>query len=171
MGSRKSEAKRSAAAVASPQRKTEVETIDYGSGPLDPLPAGTAELMDAMDAQDQDEADLTPAAPPRPEPQMISVSLPLGELDPKEYRSAHIDMHLTPEQADTLRELAIGLRGMPFELTADGRDFRNGGRLVDSGQNALRWLLNGLAIAKRRRASEAESSPESTAQESEDSET
>jgi len=159
MASRKSGTKNTAAAAAA------TETAQT----LSPLAPGEVKTQgEGDDAESVD--DLVPQEPERPEPRMISVSLPLGELDPKEYRSAHIDMHLTPEQADTLRELSLGLRGMPFELTADGLGFRQNGRLVDSGQNALRWLLNGLAIAKRRRASEAESSPESSAQESEDSE-
>jgi hypothetical protein len=147
MASRKSAAKNTTAPVATPEAD-ERQT----------LPAGTAELMDAMQEVDELDppADVVAEEPTRPESQRVTVSLLLGELDPSEYRSAHIDMHLTPEQADVLRELSLGHRGMPFELAADGVNFRDGGRLVDSGPNALRWLLNGLVIAKRRRTLEAQ---------------
>lgn len=88
-----------------------------------------------------------PAKPKRAEPVLVSASLPIGELPEGEYLSPHLDMQLQPNQARMLRRLSIGLRGMPYELNAEGTGFREDGRLVQSQPDAIRWLLNGMLIS------------------------
>lgn len=63
-------------------------------------------------------------------------SLPLGELVEGHHMQRHLDVRLSPHQAQNLKRLTNGLDAQQAKL-------QNGGR-VHNGPTALRWLLENL---------------------------
>jgi hypothetical protein len=107
-----------------------------------------------------DELTLEPAPPEPREAGRIRLSLPFGELNPRHFHKRHVDLQLNSEQAKTLARIQKELRGQPYELTADGTDFRRDGRIIDGPAKVFYWLLNGATLLMKQ-ADDAKSSGES----------
>lgn len=73
-------------------------------------------------------------------PSRAAIEIPIGPVDPRAYRSTHLDVsRLTPQQSHGLRRVQNGL-----DLT---RAVLDSGRRVTTPADAIRWLLEQIAIS------------------------
>lgn len=77
---------------------------------------------------------------------MVEIVVPMAGLDPNAHLSRHVEAQLTPEQA-------VILRGVQNALNQRYARMANG-KFVQSGADAVRWLLE--QVACRQAASSAE---------------
>lgn len=63
----------------------------------------------------------------------LTITVPLGEFPENGYISPRLDLHLSPQQARTLKRIAAG-------LDKAGERLKSGTRVV-SGADAIRFLL------------------------------